>query len=255
MALIGLCGCGATHIAPVRVHRTAETSSTASTNSTASTSSTASTPAIPQGRPQVVEPTAGTQAETVAPVKPSDPVGDPSAHAPPISEVRHELQLVRRQLRLEAVSATPNSAGYINPLPYVTCCGVWERTDQGVDATMPVGAPIVAPGTVKILAVEPNWYAGQPLVYWELLDGADAGKVQYVAEEITNIARPGSILQQGQVIARFAPSGTGIEFGWSTLNGITLAMATTGYEEGQATPAGLSIRAWLNSLGAKAGSG
>jgi hypothetical protein len=144
----------------------------------------------------------------------------------------------------------PDSTGYINPLRYVTG---WERTDQGVDATMPVGAPILAPGKVKILAVEPDWYAGQPLVYWELLDGPDAGKVQYVAEQITNIAKPGSILQQGQTIAQFAPSGTAIEFGWSTVNGITLAMATTGYEEGQITPAGRAIRAWLNALGANAG--
>jgi hypothetical protein len=118
---------------------------------------------------------------------------------------------------------------------------------------MSVGAPILAPGAAKILAIEPNWYAGQPLVYWELLDGPDAGRVQYVAEEITGIARPGLILQQGQVIARFAASGTGIEFGWSTINGVTLARATTGYEEGQITPAGRSIRAWLNALGANAG--
>ena len=143
------------------------------------------------------------------------------------------------------------AAGYINPLRYVTR---WERTDQGVDAVMPVGAPILAPSRIKILAIEPDWYAGQPLVYWELLEGADAGKVQYVAEQITNIARPGSILTQGQTIATFAPSGTAIEFGWSTVNGITLAMATTGYEEGQVTPAGVSIRAWLNALGANAGS-
>ena len=74
-----------------------------------------------------------------------------------------------------------------------------------------------------------------------------------MAEEITQIARPGSILQQGQPIARFAPSGTGIEFGWSTPNGTTLAVATSGYEEGQITPAGRSIRAWLNALGANAG--
>jgi hypothetical protein len=77
--------------------------------------------------------------------------------------------------------------------------------------------------------------------------------VQFVAEQITKIAPPGTILQQGQVIARYAPSGTAIEFGWSTINGVTLARATTGYEEGQVTPAGLSIRAWLNSLGANAG--
>lgn len=240
VALIGLTGCGATHIDPAQVRRTAQTNATPA--------QTSSTPGPRQPRPQVIEPTAGAQAGTVAPVTPSDPVGDPAAQAPPLSQVRHELQL-------EAVAVTPNAAGYINPLPYVTCCGRWERTDQGVDANMPVGAPIVAPGTVKILAVEPNWYAGQPLVYWELLDGVDAGRVQYVAEQITGIARPGTTLQQGQAIARYAASGTGIEFGWSTLNGITLAMATTGYEEGHVTPAGQAIRAWLNALGANAGNG
>ena len=196
--------------------------------------------AVPGAHPQVIEPSAGAQASAVTP---SDPIGDPTAHAPSLAQVK-------RELKLEIIYAPVTSAGYIDPLQYVTH---WERTDQGVDATMPVGAPILAPGRVKVLAVEPDWYAGQPLVYWELLDGSYAGHVQYVAEEITQIARPGSILQQGQVIARFAPSGTGIEFGWSTLSGVTLAVATTGYEEGQITPAGRSIRAWLNSLGANAG--
>lgn len=196
-------------------------------------------------RPQAIEPTAGVQAQVVTPAAPSTPIGDPNAHAPPLSEVRQAL-------KLELVSATPNSAGYIDPLQYVNH---WERTDQGVDATLPVGAPILAPCTVKILDIEPDWYAGQPLIYFELLNGPDAGKIQYVAEQITNLAQPGTILQQGQPIARYAPSGTGIEYGWSTANGITLAMATTGYEEGEATPAGKSMRAWLNSLGANAGSG
>jgi hypothetical protein len=90
-------------------------------------------------------------------------------------------------------------------------------------------------------------------VYWELLAGPDAGMEQYVAEEITDIAPPGSILQQGQVIARYAASGTGIEYGWSTPDGVTLAVATSGYEEGEITPAGASMRNWLNSLGANAG--
>lgn len=202
--------------------------------------------------PHAIEPSTGTppvassasasqEAQTLG-----DPVGDPNAHAPPLSQVR-------RQLRLELVSATANNATYINPLHYVTCCGQWERTDQGVDATMPAGAPILAPCKIKILDIEPDWYAGQPLIYFELLEGPDAGKVQYVAEEITDLARPGSILQQGQPVARFAASGTGIEYGWSTPSGVTLAVATTGYEEGEITPAGRSMRAWLNSLGANAG--
>jgi hypothetical protein len=190
--------------------------------------------------PQAVEPTAGQQA---AAISPSNPIGDPNAHAPSLTEIRKELHA-------ELVYAPVNGAGYINPLLYVNH---WERTDQGVDANMPVGAPIVAPGKIKILAIEPDWYAGQPLVYWELLNGRQAGQVQYVAEEITDIARPGTILQQGEVIARYAAVGTGIEFGWSTPNGITLAVATGGYEEGQITPAGRYARAWLNSLGAHAG--
>ncbi|MGO9957297.1 MAG: hypothetical protein ACLP50_15230 [Solirubrobacteraceae bacterium] len=196
--------------------------------------------AIPRPRPQVVQPVAGQQPAVVTP---SDPLGDVHAHAPPLSEVRAEL-------RLELVAASVSNSTYIDPLRYVT---VWERTDQGVDAVLPVGAPILAPCTIKILAIIPDWYAGQPLVYFELLDGPDAGRVQYVAEEITGIARPGSILTQGETIARYAPTGSAIEYGWSTPDGITLAVATTGYEEGEVTPAGRSMRAWLNSLGANAG--
>ncbi|MGH2889145.1 MAG: hypothetical protein ACRDNJ_05930 [Solirubrobacteraceae bacterium] len=198
--------------------------------------------AIPHARPQVIEPAAGQQALAAVP---ADPVGDVHAHAMPLSQVR-------RLLREQAVVVPVTDAQYVDPLRYVT---VWGRTDQGVDASMPVGAPILAPGTVKILAVIPDWYAGQPLVYFELLDGRYAGRVQYVAEQITGIARPGTILQRGQTIARYAKSGTAIEYGWSTLNGITLARATTGYEEGEVTPAGANMRGWLNDLGANAGSG
>ena len=189
--------------------------------------------------PQVIEPTAGVQPSTTD----VSPYGDPNAHATPLTQVRQEL-------RLEIVAERVTNATYIDPLQYVNH---WERTDQGVDATMPVGAPILAPGPVKILALIPDWYAGQPLVYFELLNGPDAGRVQYVAEQITAITRPGTILQQGQSIAHFASSGTGIEYGWSTPNGVTLAVATTGYEEGQITPAGRLMRAWLNALGANAG--
>lgn len=236
LALLTLAGCGATTAAPSSHRRTM-------TNA----ASTRPASAIPRGRPQVVEPTAGAQAAAASPSTSADPtpVGDPNAHAPSLTEVKAELQM-------EIVAVRKTNAAYIDPLQYVTR---WERTDQGVDANMPVGAPIIAPCPVKVLAIEPDWYAGQPLVYWELLAGPDAGKVQYVAEEITAIAPPGTILQQGQPIARYAASGTGIEFGWSTPNGVTLAVATTGYEEGQATPAGQSIRAWLNGLGANAGTG
>jgi hypothetical protein len=194
----------------------------------------------PVAHPQAVEPVAGSGGPAPSAYA---PVGDTSAHAPPLSEVRSEL-------KQEIVAARITNAAYIDPLQYVTR---WERTDQGVDAVLPVGAPILAPSEIKILDIEPDWYAGQPLVYFELLAGQQAGQVQYVAEQITDIAKPGLILQKGQVIARFASRGTAIEYGWSTPKGITLAVATTGYEEGEITPAGRYMRAWLNSLGANAG--
>jgi hypothetical protein len=211
-----------------------------STTSTVTETAAAATSSVPAAHPQAVDPTAGQQAAVVTP---SDPLGDVHAHAPPLS-------VIRRELREEYVYVKTNNATYIDPLRYVNH---WERTDQGVDATLPVGAPILAPCTVKILGIEPDWYAGQPLIYFELLEGPYARQVQYVAEQITDLAPAGSILQQGQVIARYAPAGTAIEYGWSTLNGITLARATTGYEEGEITPAGQSMRKWLNSLGAGAG--
>jgi hypothetical protein len=219
---VGLAGCG-------------------SSSAVSSGGSTTVANTIPQGRPQAIQPTAGVQALAE---EGTDPVGDPNAHAPPLSWVKHQLEL-------QLVAVRVSNTTYINPLRYVT---VWGRTDQGVDAGMPVGAPILAPCRIKILAIIPNWFAGQPLVYYELLEGPNAGKIQYLAEQITAIAPPSSILQQGQPIARFARSGTDIEFGWSTINGVTLARATSGYTEGQVTPAGRSIRAWLNALGANAGS-
>jgi hypothetical protein len=231
-----LAGCGSSN--------TAGNASASAHNQTSNTNETSTTNAgISTARPQAIEPTAGQQAVAVAPAATQDPpVGDPNAHAPSLNEVKNELQM-------ELVAVKKSNARYIDPLQYVT---VWERTDQGVDAVMPLGAPILAPCKIKVLATIPDWYAGQPLVYFELLEGPDAGKLQYVAEQITDIA-PVGILQRGQAVARFARIGTGIEYGWSTINGVTLARATTGYEEGQVTPAGVSIRNWLNNLGANAG--
>jgi hypothetical protein len=163
---------------------------------------------------------------------------------------RQAATAVLAEFRSERIPIKTTSGSYVNPLRFVNH---WERTDQGVDATMPVGAPILAPAEVKILAIEPDWYLGQRLVYWELLAGPNAGMEQYVAEQITDIAPAGAILQQGQAIARYAASGTGIEYGWSTPDGVTLAVATSGYEEGEVTPAGVSMRNWLNGLGADAG--
>ena len=71
--------------------------------STGAGGAASSTATIPQARPQAVEPSAGQQAQAVTP---DDPVGDPNAHAEPLSEVRHLL-------KLELIAVKTNNATYI----------------------------------------------------------------------------------------------------------------------------------------------
>lgn len=113
------------------------------------------------------------------------------------------------------------------------------RTDQGVDLSgVAAGTPIGAIGTSKVVGIIPNWYQGQPYVWLQAIDGPLKGRYYYVAEQITNIAQPGTTLLNGQPIGYYASSGTGIEAGLATASGSTLARATSGYQEGQPTPAG-----------------
>jgi hypothetical protein len=121
---------------------------------------------------------------------------------------------------------------------------------MGVDANLKPGAPIVAPNDAKVVAVIPNWYSGQPYVAVQLLKGANAGKVMYVAEQISGVPPIGTTIRQGQPITRYASNGTGIEIGWANPRNPTqtLAQGTTGYREGQATAAGANFRSWLGGF-------
>ena len=147
--------------------------------------------------------------------------------------------------------------------PFGSDVVTWGRTDQGVDADLTPGAPIGVIGNARVTGVLAGWYNGQPLIYYQLLDGPDAGRYVYLAEQITGVrglastdpratsslrAEVGHTLSKGQRIAYYATSGTGIETGWATSSGETLARATTGYAEGQVTPAGSSFRSFLQGL-------
>jgi murein DD-endopeptidase MepM/ murein hydrolase activator NlpD len=135
--------------------------------------------------------------------------------------------------------------GYVNPIPGA----VIGRTDMGVDANLKVGSPIRAIGDSKVLGISPNWYKGQPYVQLQLLNGPQAGKIYYVAEQIAPKVKPGQTVKAGQPIGTYAPSGTGIEIGWgSPTAGRTEAQATTGYSEGQVTKAGAQFRSFLGGL-------
>lgn len=127
-----------------------------------------------------------------------------------------------------------------NPIPG----GTIGRTDQGVDISARPGAAIYdpVPGVSQLVGKLSNWFRGQPYYYFKVLTGPFAGKYWSAAEQVDITTPQGGKVSQGQRIGRYAASGTATEFGWSTASGRTLAKATTGYTEGQVTPAGTDFR-------------
>jgi hypothetical protein len=160
--------------------------------------------------------------------------------------LRRLAGLVVPLLALAFAASAQASTGYVSPFSTSYVVG---RTDMGVDLCLQAGAPIRAVGSGVVMGIIPNWYEGQPYIWYELTSGPDAGRFVYVAEEINHLARAGQKVSAGQTIARFAPRGTCIETGWSAAGGETLAQATTGYKEGQVTVAGVSFARFLMSLG------
>ena len=163
------------------------------------------------------------------------------------------------------VSATPNGAcntsypltgsikGYTNPFEKATGM-VWERTDQGVDAAMQPGSPLLAFAPSKVEMIVPDFYAGQPAIVFEITAGPLAGKWWYLSEQIQPTVSQGQTIAAGQTIATYAPAGTGIEIGWWTPGG-GYPLGHPGYEEGLATNAGGDFRYLLQALGANPGTG
>jgi len=152
------------------------------------------------------------------------------------------------------VTGTGSIAGYTNPFEKATGIS-WERTDQGVDAAMNPGSPILAFAPSKVVMII-DFYAGEPAIVMRITAGPFAGKWWYMSEQIQPTVSTGQTVDAGQTIATYAPSGTGIETGWWDPNGgVTLAMATTGYTEGDPTISGADFRYLLQKLGANPGSG
>jgi murein DD-endopeptidase MepM/ murein hydrolase activator NlpD len=144
------------------------------------------------------------------------------------------------------------TAPYVNPFlgdPTVTA----GRIDQGVDFSLSPGETIKAIGDAIIRGILPNWYKGQPLLWYQLTSGPQAGHYVYVAEQISPTVTPGQRVKAGQPIATYASSGTGLEMGFANASGTTAASTTGGYKEGQLTAAGEGFSIFLESLGAPGG--
>jgi len=127
-----------------------------------------------------------------------------------------------------------------------------ERIDQGQDFSMAPGTPIKAIGAGVVQGIMGGWYKGQPYLAYKLTQGPNAGKTVYLAEQIVPDVHAGQQVAAGQTIATYASSGTGIEMGFANPNNWqqTLAQATTGYTEGEVTPAGQAFSQFLKQIGA-----
>ena len=131
----------------------------------------------------------------------------------------------------------PTYSGYVYPLSLARDLVV-ERTDEGKDFSMAPGSPILAIGASVITAINPNWYAGQPQIVGQFTDGPLAGQFWYVAEQVEPTVSVGQAVPAGGLVAIYASSGTGIEYGFSAnAQGETLAQATPGYSGDQSQAA------------------
>jgi murein DD-endopeptidase MepM/ murein hydrolase activator NlpD len=170
-----------------------------------------------------------------------------------ITDVRYGIVALSADAALGPVALDFDQAtaagytGYVDPLGgdrYKT-----GRTDMGVDFCMAPGEPVRALGDGIVVGIWPDWFKHQPYLWYQLLDGPDAGRYVYVAEQIRRLVHVGTQLTTGQPIAYYKKSGTCLETGWSAANGSTLAHVTTGYTEGQVTQSGVSFAHFLSSLG------
>lgn len=123
------------------------------------------------------------------------------------------------------------------------------REDEGIDFTAAPGSKIGAIGAGVIDAIVKGWFKGQPLIEEKLTSGSHKGQFVYYAEQLKSAVSLGQRVRAGQTIGTVAGSGTGLELGFGAGGGRTLAQATTGYTEGQKTPAAAEFSKFLASLG------
>lgn len=149
---------------------------------------------------------------------------------------------------------TGSIAGYTNPFSQATGL-VWTRTDQGVDACMRPGSPLLAFAPSRYVQVVPDFYDGQPAMVLQVTGGPLAGKDWYWSEQITPTISVGQTVAAGQTVATYAPDGTCIEIGWWALDVGRPLGGVEGYTQGYSTLAGADFRYLLKTLGASPGTG
>lgn len=147
-----------------------------------------------------------------------------------------------------AQASQTSKGSYVSP--FSSLAGIVpERIDQGVDYAFTGTPEIRAIGNAKIIGITPNWYEGQPFLWYQLLDGDHKGEYIFVAEGINIVVQPGDFVKKGQKIAQYvANAHTGMETGFATATGQVID-PYNGRADGTSTDGGKRFARFLKSLG------